>query len=215
MQPYFDRLSRLLSVRLGDTVSSYLTNGVTYSALKREQAINEAVGSLYEAELLDFAGKDMNRPGVEKFMNSYPEYRDEITVGIAAGNPSSKAIEKEQRVRQYFTAHIYATVPAIADKVAYPLTAEQYHRAMNREHSNFKASIEHPRFFVKSTSISIEIGGVQNQDTITDGSVKFVVLLQPVYTAQAPDGDDILAPESWEQKIVAMAAEIAVAGRQR
>lgn len=205
----------LLSDRLGDHVSDYTAEGKIYTAKKREQALNEANGNIYNAELAAIAGERPTDQGIQKFLNEFPSFRDEITFDINNSSPDTKQLLRVSRVRKYMTAEINADIPVIVSKVATALTTEQYQRALNNPNSNFKPSADNPKFYVKNKYISIEIGGTRNEDKIARGTVKFAVFLQPVYTAFDVNGEDIIAPEEWEHEIISQASLIAIANRQK
>lgn len=207
-QPILDRLLIALSQRLGDGVTVPTANGITITFLKRLQAINEAIGELYEARLMQYAGPKVEKP--ESFTKVFPDYRGLLTVLITDGVPNSRAITKPENVRKVINALVNANDPAIQNKTAIGYTESNYQKAISWEYSNIKPTKERPGYFEHDKVITIDFdqaGGI-----IDTGNIKFVFLLQPV--AVEYGGNDVLIPVSWEKDVVSLAAKIAMDNRQ-
>lgn len=208
-QPILERLSKQLSNRLGDGVSVFTANGITITAQKRLQAINEAIGELYEARLMEYAGKTAEKP--ESFTKVFPDYRGKITFLIVDGSPNSQALEKPANVRKVISCLINTNDPAIHNKTAIGYDESNYQKAISWEYSNIKPTTEQPGYFEHDKTITVEYN--QAGGIIENGNIKFIVLLQPVEVNYG-DADDVLIPVSWEKDVVALAAKIAMDNRQ-
>lgn len=208
-QPILERLSIQLSNRLGDGVSVFTANGITITAEKRLQAINEAIGELYEARLMDYAGKNTEKP--ESFTKVFPDYRGLLTFLITDTSPNSRALAKPENVRKVISCLVNANDPAIQNKTAIGYDETNYYKAISWEYSNIKPTTEQPGYFEHDKLITVEYN--QAGGLIETGSVKFAVLLQPVKVNYG-DTDDVLMPVSWERDVIALAAKIAMDNRQ-
>jgi len=188
---------------MGDAVTVYTSDGLTHKAIQREEALNRAVQDIYEAKLIG-SSDDFNT-AVCLFLNRYSFYRDTESYTITAGVPDSKAIPKGTGIRAIKTIVINAGNPVIIDKIAYPLTSEQYQKVINNSYSNYLPSVIKPKFYEQGENFSIEIGGGTR---IIFGGLEAIVLKEPVYTAFSTTGSDILAPGIWEAEIVAYAKKL-------
>jgi len=209
-QPILERLSKQLSNRLGDGVSVFTANGITITAEKRLQALNEAVGELYEARLLEYAGKNTEKP--ESFTKVFPDYRGLLTILITDATPNSQAIEKPANVRKVISCLVNSSEPAIQNKTAIGYDENNYHKAISWEYSNIKPTTDRPGYFEHDKLITIEYN--QAGGIIDSGNIKFVFLLQPNPDLNYGDTEDILIPVSWEKDVVTLAAKIAMNNRQ-
>jgi len=197
-------LSIELSQTAGDEIVSYLDNGKTLTAKKREQAINTAIGSVYEARL--------GAIGEKQFLKMYPEFGDIRTYTFLNGVPDSRELVKEGDVKRYIRAIINTSNPVISNRKAEPLTEELYTRVKTNKHSNFKPTYSEPKFYETDT---IEILVDTLGSRIFNGSARFNVLIQPGNTEFNINGEDIVIPWSWRNEIVTIAKDIALNRRQK
>lgn len=213
-QPFLQRLSLRLSYDAGDEVSIYTADGITFLAVQREEAINRAVTMIYEAIYLSYLNKtDNNVQGaIEAMMEAYSVFNHVETYTIGNYIPNSKVLVKPFYLRKAKTIIINSTIPLLINKVALPLTPDQYQRAMTSEYSNYIPSNDRPRFY--ETVDNIELSIDQTGSLIKVGTLSVSCLKQPVYQVFDTAGDDIIADRNWENTIINNAKIILLSGRQ-
>jgi len=209
-QPILERLSKQLSNRLGDGISVYTADGITITAEKRLQALNEAVGELYESRLMQYAGPKVEKP--ESFTKVFPDYRGKVTITVTDETPNSREIDKPSNVRKIISCVLNCSDPPILQKTAGGYDESNYQKAITWEYSNIKPTYDKPGYFEYDKKIAVEVD--QNEGRIRNGQVRLIVLLQPNPDLNYGDTEDILIPVSWEKDVVALAAKIAMDNRQ-
>lgn len=219
MQTIFQRLHLSLANYVGDTVGTYTADGKTVLKTKREQALNGAISSIYEAYLNAYL-KQYPLNGFGNFYNDFVVYRGEKSYTFTGGLPNSTALVKPtdpstNDVRRYMRARLNVAnshpVLVITNKTAHPLTEEQFHKGMTRPTSNYKPTAGRPWFYETSTHLRILFDTVPT--AIHSGDALFTVLLQPVYVVTSSTGNDVVVPPQWEAEIVSLAAQILMNNR--
>jgi hypothetical protein len=213
-QPFLKLLSLQLSYDRGDEISNYITDGLTLTALNREQAINRAVLDIYNEELAKvLAAEDNNmRTTAQKLAEMYQVFNGYETITVNNGIPDTTEIDKSGKVRFVRSIIINSSIPSITNKRALPLTAEQYHDVKYNKYSNYKPTNDRPRFYEFQDTIELMIDTEGSK--ILFGNLQILELLQPVYQKFDISGDDIVAHAGWENDIIKRAIMHTLTGRQ-
>ena len=215
-QIFLQRLSLRLAAEAGDEILDYEANGITFTALQRESAINRSVEQIYENILNGFikaAGDDIQN-GANAMLDSFDTFKTDIDYIITGEVPNSKLLAKPANVRKVKSLLVNSTSPVlITGRTATPLTSDQYHRAMGSGYSNYEPTSKKPRFYERDKTIELSIDRAGT--IISEGAVQAVCLAQPVYTAFSLTGNDILAPAEWEDNVISTAKIKIFGGRQK
>lgn len=203
-QPIIEEIDKNVNREAADQVSSYTSDGQTYTAQQREKAVNEAIGDIYT--------KKLEGLGIEQFSRIYPEFVKEKTITVTP-NGNSKLYIKDSDVRLIFNILLNISTPAsITNGVAHYLKAEVIRQALYDSDSEFAPTTDNPKFSETERYFSLELGG---SVVVTAGTIKPLCLLQPIYVAYNASGTDTIIPRLWIKEVSVLAAQLIKSKTQR
>lgn len=169
---------------IGDEVSTYTTDGVTFTAAQRLAAINLARGEVYTMIL--------NQLGLDNFIKLYPEWLlYDTSAKTFTNNIASLPAACRKLLKVYVTT---------LSKMANPVPEMHTLDALNNAYSKWKGSTSRPYFVVYGSNIRLLTGATSTY------SGELFYLKQPEHDAYG--STDIPDPWAWLNMIIDKATEI-------